>query len=188
MESEQIMKVTRQPGTWLYPVPPVLVSCQNGGSANIITLAWAGVACSDPVIISLGIRPERYSYAIIKESGGFVVNMPMASQVAMVDTCGTLSGRDHDKFAVCGFTALPGKFGTAPLIAECPVNIECSVTEIISLGSHHLFLGKVLGIQYDETYAVNGRLDLPATDPMIYGFGNYYRLGELLGRHGESRR
>lgn len=188
MESEQIMKAVRQPGTWLYPVPPVLVSCQSTGSPNIITLAWAGVACSDPVIISLGIRPERYSYAIIKESGGFVVNMPMASQMEMVDTCGTLSGRDHDKFERCGFTALPGTFGPAPLIAECPVNLECKVTEVIPLGSHDLFLGEVLRIHYNEEYAVNGRLDLPAADPMIYGFGNYYRLGELVGRQGDSRR
>lgn len=182
------MKVTRQPGTWLYPVPPVLVSCQSNGKANIITLAWAGVACSDPAIISLGIRPERYSYGIIKESGGFVVNMPMAHQMEMVDTCGTTSGRDHDKFDVCGFTALPGKLGTAPLIAECPVNIECRVTEVIPLGSHDLFLGEVVWVHYNEKYAENGRLDLPATDPMIYGFGNYYRLGECLGRMGESRR
>lgn len=182
------MKITRQPGTWLYPVPPVLVSCQSGGPANIITLAWAGVACSDPATISLGIRRERHSYGIIKESGGFVVNMPMASQVEMVDTCGTLSGRDHDKFELCGFTALPGRHGTAPLISECPVNLECRVTKVIPLGSHDLFLGEVVCVHHSEEYAVNGRLDLPATDPMVYGFGNYYRLGERLGRHGESRR
>jgi len=188
MESEHSMKIARQPGTWLYPVPPVLVSCQSMGPPNIITLAWAGVACSDPVIISLGIRPERHSYGIIKESDGFVVNMPMASQMEQVDICGTVSGRDHDKFEKCGFTALPGNLIRAPLIAECPVNLECRVTQVIPLGSHELFLGEVVWVHYSEEYAVNGRLDLPAADPMIYSFGNYYRLGERLGRHGESLR
>ena len=182
------MKITRQPGTWLYPVPPVLVSCQSTGLANIITLAWAGVACSDPAIISLGIRPERHSYGIIKESGGFVVNMPKASQMELVDICGTISGRDYDKFAECRFTALPGNLMRAPLIAECPVNVECRVTQVIPLGSHDLFLGEVVWVHYSEEYTENGRLDLTSADPMVYGFGHYYNLGELLGSHGESLR
>lgn len=180
------MKITRQPGTWLYPVPPVLVSCQSSGSANIITLAWAGVACSDPAIISLGIRPERYSYGIIKESGEFVVNMPKASQMELVDICGTTSGRDYDKFAECGFTALSATRLGVPLIAECPVNVECRVIRVISLGSHDLFLGKVVCVHYDEECAKNDRFDLTSADPLVYGFGHYYGLGELLGSHGES--
>ncbi len=182
------MKITRQAGTWLYPVPPVLVSCQSTGPANIITLAWAGVACSDPVIIGLGIRQERHSYGIIKESGSFVVNMPRASQMELVDACGTTSGRDHDKFGECGFTALPGKLVGAPLIAECPVNLECRVSQVIPLGSHDLFLGEVVWVHYDEECAVNDRFDLVTADPLTYGFGQYYRLGELVGRQGASLR
>lgn len=179
------MKITRQPGTWLYPVPPVLVSCQSNGPANIITLAWAGIACSDPAMISLGIRSERHSYNIIKESGGFVVNIPKASQMDFVDTCGRISGRDYNKFQECKFTALPGKLMRAPLIAECPVNIECRLAQIIPLGSHDLFLGEILWVHYDEELSVNGRFNLEAADPIVYGFGQYYRLGEFLGHQGE---
>lgn len=181
-------KLTREPSTWLYPVPPVLVSCQGTGAPNIITLAWAGVACSNPVIISLGIRPERHSYDIIKQSGEFVVNLPMAQQMEQVDLCGTVSGRNLDKFAECGFTAIPGQVVEAPLIAECPVNLECRVTQIVPLGSHDLFLGEVLLVHYNEEFMVDGRFDLSLADPLAYGFNKYYRLGEILGRHGDSVR
>ena len=181
-------KVTRKATPWLYPVPPVLVSCQDADVKNIITLAWAGVACSDPVLISLGIRPERHSYDLIKRSGEFAVNMPMASQVQQVDLCGTVSGRQVDKFAECGFTAQPGELVRAPLIAECPVNLECRVTQVIPLGSHDLFLGEVLLVHYDEEHLVNGRFDLSLVDPLAYGLGSYFRLGECVGRHGDSVR
>lgn len=179
-------KITRTPVPWLYPVPPVLVSCQNKGPANIITLAWAGIVCSNPLIVSLGIRPERHSYGIIKESSEFVINMPMASQMELVDTCGVVSGREHDKFAECGFTALESKLVGPPLIGECPVNLECRVTQIIPLGTHDLFLGEVVQVHYSEKYVVKGRFDLSLADPLAYGFSQYYRLGELLGRHGDS--
>jgi flavin reductase (DIM6/NTAB) family NADH-FMN oxidoreductase RutF len=180
-----VAKVTRTAAPWLYPVPPVLVSCQDAGQANIITLGWCGVASSDPPIIGVGIRPERYSYDIIKRSGEFVVNIPQASQVELVDFCGTISGRDADKFARCGFTALPGQSVQAPLIAECPVNLECRVVQELSLGSHDLFLGEVLAVHYDEQCAVDHRFDLARADALVYAFGGYYRLGEALGRHGE---
>lgn len=173
------------PGTWLYPLPPVLVSCAYGDRTNIITLAWAGVACSEPPIISLGIRPERYSYDIIKQSGEFVVNIPRASQVELVDFCGNVSGREVDKFARCGFTALPGSSVAAPLLAECPVNLECRVVQVLPLGSHDLFLGEVVSVHYAEQYVADQRFDPYAADALVYGFGRYYRLGEVLGRHGE---
>ena len=186
MEVVEVTKKTRKPQPWFYPVPVVLVSCQSTGPANIITLAWAGVVCSNPVIISLGIRPERHSYGIIKESGGFVVNMPKASQMALVDTCGLISGREYNKFEKCCFTAVPGNLVRAPLIAECPVNLECRVTQVIPLGTHHLFLGEAVWMHYSEEFFVDGRFDLSSADPMVYGFSQYYRLGELIGRHGES--
>ncbi len=179
-------KHTRKPQTWLYPVPAVLVSCQHEGQANIITLAWAGIVCSSPVMVGLGIRPERHSYGIIKKSGEFVVNMPQASQVELVDHCGVVSGREHDKFAECGFTPLSGTMIKAPLIDECPVNLECQVRKILPLGTHDLFIGEVVLVHYDEELMVNGRFDLSAADPLAYGFSHYFRLGELIGRHGES--
>lgn len=179
-------KLMRGPQIWLYPVPPVLVSCQAEGQPNIITLAWTGVACSNPVIIGVGIRPERYSYDIIKRSGEFVVNLPKASQMEQVDLCGTISGREEDKFLRCGFTPTPGSKVQAPLIAQCPVNLECRVREVLPLGSHHLFLGEVLLVHYDEELLAEGRVDLGPADPLAYAFGRYYRLGEVLGKYGTS--
>lgn len=179
-------KVTRKPQPWLYPAPAVLVSSQSTGPANIITLAWAGIACSNPVIISLGIRPERHSYGIIKESGEFVVNMPKASQMELVDHCGVVSGSEHDKFKECNFTQLPGQQIKVPIIAECPVNLECRVTQIIPLGTHHLFLGEVVLAHFSEEYMPDGRFDLSLADPLAYGFSRYFRLGEPLGQHGVS--
>lgn len=178
-------KITRRPHAALYPVPPVLVSCQSTGPANIITLAWAGVACSDPVIVSLGIRPERYSYDIIKESGEFVINIPSAGQLEIVDTCGVVSGRDYDKFTELQITPSPTQKVQVPLIEECPVNIECRLKQIIPLGAHDLFLGEVLLVHFSEEYVVDGRFDLSLADPLAYGFSQYFRLGDLLGRHGE---
>lgn len=178
-------KITRKPHAAMYPVPPVLVSCQSTEPANIITLAWAGIACSNPVIVSLGIRPERHSYGIIKESGEFVVNMPKASQVELVDSCGVLSGRDCNKFAELGVTASPGEIVQVPLIEECPVNLECKVKQIIPLGTHDLFLGEVVLVHFSEEYVVDGRFDLSLADPLAYGFSQYFSLGDLLGRHGE---
>jgi flavin reductase (DIM6/NTAB) family NADH-FMN oxidoreductase RutF len=137
-------------------------------------------------MVGLGIRPERHSYGIIKKSGEFVVNMPQASQVELVDHCGVVSGREHDKFAECGFTPLSGTMIKAPLIDECPVNLECQVRKILPLGTHDLFIGEVVLVHYDEELMVNGRFDLSAADPLAYGFSHYFRLGELIGRHGES--
>ncbi|HPT83771.1 MAG TPA: flavin reductase family protein [Limnochordia bacterium] len=133
-------KLTRSGAPWLYPLPPVLVSCKHEDRANIITLAWAGVACSDPAIISLGIRPQRYSYGIIKESGEFVVNIPTASQVEQVDFCGQVSGRNVDKFVHCGFTPVPGRSVQAPLPDAStwakPMPWCTGSTVITALGKH----------------------------------------------------
>lgn len=178
-------KLTRTPAPWLYPLPAVLVSCQHEGPANIITLAWTGVVCSDPAMVGIAIRPQRYSHGIIKESGEFVVNIPTASQVEWVDLCGGLSGREVDKFARCGFTPVPGQLVKAPLIAECPVNLECKVSQILPLGSHDLFLGEILTVHHAEEYTVDQRFALPQAEPLVYGLGGYYRLGEELGRQGD---
>jgi flavin reductase (DIM6/NTAB) family NADH-FMN oxidoreductase RutF len=182
-------KITRSPTTALYPLPAVLVSCGTGSQTNLITLAWAGTVCSDPPLIALGVRPSRYSHALIKNGGEFVVNLPRTDHVRLVDHCGIVSGRDEDKWAACGFTPIPGAEVAVPLIAECPVNIECRLRQTISLGSHDLFIGEVVSIQMDEDVLDDrGRLDVVKTEPFAYLNGDYRRVGELLGTFGCSKR
>lgn len=182
-------KVLREPTTALYPVPAVLVSCGTGSQANIITLAWAGTVCSDPPLIGLGVRPGRHSHTLIADVGEFVVNLPRADQVQLVDHCGMVSGRDEDKWEACGFTPSPAAQVKVPLIAECPVNIECRLRQTISLGSHDLFIGEVVNVQLDENVLTNqGRLDIAQLDSFAYHSGEYRRVGDLLGTFGFSKR
>ena len=137
----------------LYPVPAVMVSCQRPGEkANIITVAWAGTVCTSPAMVSISIKPERYSYGIIRETGEFVVNLTTERLARAADFCGVRSGRDLDKFQAMGLTAEPSKYVAAPLIKESPVNLECRVTQVLELGSHHMFLAQVLGVNVDERY------------------------------------
>lgn len=181
------MKVTKPGSTILYPVPAVLVSCGTE-KPNIITLAWVGTLCSDPPAVGIGVRAERYSHGLIAEAGEFVVNLPRADQVDVVDYCGHVSGRDVDKWAECGLTPVPASHVRVPLIAECPVALECRVTQRVTLGSHDLFVGQVLAVQLDETVLdEQGRLDQERARPLAYGGGYYWRVGELLGRFGDWR-
>ncbi len=182
-------KIIRDPATALYPVPAVLVSCGLDSQANIITLAWVGTLCSDPPMIGIGVRPSRHSHKLLKKVDEFVVNLPTSGQVEAVDYCGTVSGRDEDKWAGCDFTAVSGSEVEVPLIAECPVNIECRLEETLSLGSHDLFIGRVVAVQMDEgVLDERGRLDAAKASPLAYVSGDYRRVGELLGTHGFSRR
>lgn len=182
-------KVTRVPSTALYPVPAVLVSCGLGSRANIITLAWAGTLCSNPPMLGLGVRPSRHSHGLIEEVGEFVVNLPTADQVEWVDYCGTVSGRDEDKWVACGFTPGSGTAVGVPLIAECPVNLECQLKQTLSLGSHDLFIGQVVAVQIDEdVLGERGSLDVTKARPLTYVTGDYHRVGELLATHGFSHR
>ena len=182
-------KRVQTPSTVLYPLPVVLVSCGSGPGANIITLAWAGTLCSDPPIVGLGIRPSRHSYDLIREGGAFVVNLPSAAQVEQVDFCGLVSGRDTDKWAECGFTRHPGREVDVPAIAECPVNIECSLEKVVELGTHHLFMGEVLAILADvDVLDEDERLHPMEAEPVAYLNGEYRRIGELLGTFGFSKR
>ena len=181
-------KMKRAPSTALYPVPAVLVSCGAGSRANIITLAWVGTLCSNPPLVGLGVRPGRYSHGLIEGLGEFVVNLPTADQVEWVDYCGTVSGRDEDKWDACGFTAGAGAEVEVPLIAECPVNLECRLEQTLSLGSHDLFIGQVVAVQMDEAVLdENGRFDVTKARPLAYLNGDYRRIGELLGTHGFSQ-
>jgi len=182
-------KVTKKPGTVLYPVPAVLVSCGTGDRANIITLAWVGTLCSEPPLVGIGVRPGRHSHGLIEEIGEFVVNLPSAQQLRWVDYCGIVSGRDEDKWVACGFTPALASHVQVPLIAECPVNIECRLHQTLSLGSHDLFIGRVVAIQMDEAVLdERGRLDLAKASPFAYLNGEYREIGERLGTFGYSRK
>jgi flavin reductase (DIM6/NTAB) family NADH-FMN oxidoreductase RutF len=182
-------KVTKKPTTILYPVPAVLVSCGTEQRANIITLAWVGTLCSEPPLVGIGIRPGRYSHGLIKEIGEFVVNLPDATQVKWADYCGMVSGRDVDKWAACGFTPAPASEVQVPVIAECPVNIECRVQQVLSLGSHDLFIGEVVAVQVDEAVLnERGRLDFAKAKPFAFLDREYRQVGERLGTYGYSKK
>ena len=174
----------------LYPVPAVMVSCADKeGRSNIITVAWAGTVCSSPAMVSISIRPERFSYHMIRETGEFVVNLTTEKLVRAADLCGVKSGRDTDKWKLAGLTPEKASRVAAPLITESPVNIECRVTDMIPLGSHHMFLGEVLAVQVDASLLDrNGRLDLQKAAPAVYSHGEYFSLGEKIGKFGYSVR
>lgn len=174
----------------LYPVPAVMVSCgRQGEKANIITVAWAGTICSDPVMVSVSIRPERYSYGIIKETGEFVVNLVNNRLVFAADYCGVKSGRDVDKFREMQLTPLPSRQVGAPGIAESPVCLECKVTQVIPLGTHDMFLAQVVGVTVDEQYMdEKGKFHLNSAGLVAYSHGEYFELGKKLGSFGYSVR
>ncbi len=182
------MKENWKPGNMLYPVPVVMVSCQRPGEkANIITLAWAGTICSDPVMLSVSIRPSRYSYDIINETGEFVVNLVTADLTKSCDWCGVRSGKDFDKFKEMNLTEYKSDFISAPAIKESPVNLYCKVTKVEKLGSHDMFLAEVVGVTVDKQYMdENGKFDLSATNLIAYSHGEYFTLGEKLGKFGYS--
>ncbi|MCH5266164.1 MAG: flavin reductase family protein [Lachnospiraceae bacterium] len=173
----------------LYPVPAVMVSCgDKEGNKNIITVAWTGTICSEPAMVSISVRPERHSYSMIRESGEFVINLTTKELAYATDWCGVKSGRDVDKFASMNLTAAPGSvLQYAPIIAESPVNMECQVTEMIELGSHHMFLGKIASVMVSEKYMNDtGKFELNGTGLVTYSHGEYFTLGERLGKFGYS--
>lgn len=175
-------------GNMLYPLPAVMVSCARPGERpNIITVAWAGTVCSSPAMVSISVRPERYSYDIIRETGEFVINLTTEKLVRATDYCGVKSGRDVDKFQETGLT--PGKAAhvSAPVIEESPVNLECRVKDIVKLGSHHMFVAEVLGVDIDDRYLdKNGKFELNKAGLTVYSHGEYFGLGRKLGRFGYS--
>ena len=175
-------------GNMLYPVPAVMVSCaRTGEKPNILTVAWAGTVCTNPPMVSVSIRPERYSYDIIRESGEFVINLTTAKLAAAADLCGVRSGRDMDKFKETGLTPAPSSKVAAPLILESPVNLECRVSQVLELGSHSMFLAVVEAVDVDPSLVdEKGKLDLYRAGLMAYSHGVYYSLGRELGRFGFS--
>jgi flavin reductase (DIM6/NTAB) family NADH-FMN oxidoreductase RutF len=180
-------KRSLEPGTALTPVPAVLVSAGTMTSADITTLAWVGTVCSDPPLISIAVRPSRFLHHFIVEGGAFVVNVADSSHVRQLDYCGMVSGRDVDKWAACGFTREQGSVTSVPLVAECPLSIECVVEQTLHLGSHDLFIGRVVAVHAEDHVLCGQHVDAAGLDPVCYVTGQYRRMGDLLGRVGFSR-
>lgn len=178
-----------RPGNMLYPLPAVMVStADKEGNANILTVAWTGTVCSDPAMLYISVRQERYSYHMIRETGEFVVNLTTEKLAYATDWCGVKSGRDVDKWKEMNLTrGKAEKLEYAPVILESPVNIECRVTEVKELGSHHMFLAQVAAVQVSERYMKkNGKFELNSTGLLAYSHGEYLELGKTLGKFGWS--
>ena len=179
-----------KPGNMVYPVPAVMVTAADReGKSNIITIAWTGTVCTNPPMAYISVRPERYSYGMLKETGEFVINLTTEKLVRATDYCGVKSGRDTDNWKETGLTPIPAQEVNVPLIKESPVNIECRVSEIRELGSHHMFLARVVAVDVDEAYLnEQGRFELQKAAPIVYSHGEYYGLSSLLGTFGYSVR
>lgn len=180
-----------KPGNMVYPLPAVMVStADREGNDNIITVAWTGTVCTNPAMLYISVRPERYSYHMLQESGEFVVNLTTEKLAKATDWCGVRSGRDYDKWKEMHLTRGEAKkLQYAPIIQESPVNIECKVTEVHELGSHHMFLARVEAVQVDESYMnETGKFELNDTQLLAYSHGEYYTLGKKLGTFGYSVR
>ena len=182
------MKQHWKGGNMVYPVPAVLVTCQRENSSpNVFTVAWCGTCCTNPPMAYISVRPERYSYDIIKETSEFVINLTTKDLVKVTDFSGVKSGRDIDKFKYLNIHEEKSVHVKTPGILESPVNIECRVNQILKLGSHHMFIADVLGVNVDSKYLdKNGKFDLNKADLIAYSHGEYYNLGQYLGRFGYS--
>ena len=177
-----------KPGNLLYPLPVVMVSCAKEGSKpNIVTVAWAGTICSDPVMVSISVRKERYSHDIIAESSEFVINLVTEDLAFATDYCGVKSGRDTDKFADMNLTPVDIEGVSAPAIKESPLSLACKVKEIKELGSHDMFIAQVVGIMVDDEYMdENGKFELNDSKLVAYSHGVYFGLGKRIGKFGYS--
>lgn len=180
-------KVTWKPGTFLYPIPAVMVSCGTMENSNIITIAWTGIINTDPAMVYISVRPTRYSYNLIKEQGEFVINLTTKDLAYATDWCGVQTGAKVDKFKEMNLTKEKAKFVKCPLIKESPVSVECRVKEIKELGTHHMIVAEVLGINADEKYIdEKGAFDISKCDLIAYSNGKYYELGKKIGKFGFS--
>ena len=187
--SDVVAKTVKKGFVALRPVPVVLVSCGHGERANIITIAWTGILCSNPPQVGIGVRPDRHSHGLIQETGEFVVNVPGEGLLDEMEYCGFVSGRDADKFATQGLTPVPGSAMKTPIIAECPINLECRLVHTLPLGSHDLFVGEVAAVQLSEgVLDEQGRVDNHKLKPILFTGDEYWGLGSLLGRFGSRRK
>jgi flavin reductase (DIM6/NTAB) family NADH-FMN oxidoreductase RutF len=182
-------KILWKPGTMIYPLPSVMVSCgSEPDEYNIITISWTGTICTNPPMCYISVRPERHSYKIIKRYGEFVINLTTSSLAYATDWCGVKSGADFNKFAEMGLTPVPSSKIKAPMIGESPVNIECIVKEIKELGTHHMFISEVVAVNAEEELfdKKTGIFHLNDAIPLIYSHGKYYETGKLIGKFGFS--
>jgi flavin reductase (DIM6/NTAB) family NADH-FMN oxidoreductase RutF len=182
-------KVIWKPGTMIYPLPAVMVSCGSSPEEfNIITISWTGTICTDPAMCYISVRPERHSYCIIKKNGEFVINLTTKELAYATDWCGVKSGNKFNKFSEMGLTPSPASKVSAPMIKESPVNIECVVKEIKELGSHHMFISEVVAVNADERYIdeKSGLFRLNEAVPLCYSHGKYYETGPFIGKFGFS--
>ncbi len=180
-------KVMWKPGTFLYPLPAVMVSCGTMEKSNIITVAWTGIINTDPAMVYISVRPTRHSYNMIKEQGEFVINLTNQKLARATDWCGVKTGAKVDKFKEMNLHKQKANFVKCPMIEESPVSIECKVKEIRELGSHHMFVAEVLAINADEKYInEKGAFDISKCDLIAYSNGHYYSLGKKIGRFGFS--
>ncbi len=180
-------KITWKPGTLMAPVPPALISCAHGGKDNLITIAWTGIINSEPAKTYISVRPSRYSYDLIKNSGEFVINMPSSHIVRSIDFCGVKSGKDIDKFSACRLTREVASVVSCPMVAESPVSIECKVTEIVPLGTHDMFIADIVAVNIDERYIdEKGKFHPEKCAFAAYAHGQYFALGKKIGSFGYS--
>lgn len=180
-------KVIWKPGTFIYPIPAVMVTCGTIEKSNIITVAWTGILNTNPAMCYISVRPERYSHDIIKEKGEFVINLTTKQLAYATDWCGVKSGKNVDKFKEMKLTKEKANFVKAPLIKESPVSVECKVKQIIPLGSHDMFVAEVLSIDADERFIdKNGAFDISKCDLIAYANGGYYSLDKKIGKFGYS--
>ncbi|WP_320111096.1 flavin reductase family protein [Draconibacterium orientale] len=177
-----------KPGTMIYPLPAVMVSCgENPEEYNIITIAWTGTINSDPPMCYISVRPGRHSYDIIKRTGEFVINLTTEKLAKATDWCGCRSGRKYNKWEEMNLTPAPAKMVNAPIIEESPVNIECRVKDIVELGSHHMFVAEVLSVSVDDTYLNDKQaFSFSKANPLVYSHGHYFGMGKRIGKFGWS--
>lgn len=182
-------KIIWKPGTMIYPLPAVMVSCGAGPEEyNIITISWTGTICTDPPMCYISVRPQRHSYQIIKKNSEYVINLTTKKLAYATDWCGVKSGSKHRKFEEMGLTPVAASMVKAPMIDECPVNIECIVKEITELGSHHMFISEVVAVHADEQYInpESGLFRLNDSNLVSYSHGKYYETGPVIGKFGFS--
>ncbi len=179
-------KIAWKPGTLLYPVPPALVSCGTMERPNALTVAWTGIVCSDPAMTYISLRPSRYSYGLIRASGEFAINLTHAALARAADFCGVRSGRDTDKFSQMGLEAEACTQISAPMIAQSPISLECRVQQILPLGSHDMFLSRIVAVNVREDLVDAAGLHLERSGLVAYAHGHYYVLGKQLGKFGYS--
>jgi len=180
-------KISWKPGTMIYPLPAVLVSCGTMEKANILTIAWTGIINSDPAMTYISVRPERHSYNMIKESGEFVINLTTKDLAFATDYAGVTSGSKIDKIKKLGLNLEESNYIKAPMLKESPVSIECRVKEIKELGTHHMFISEIVSVNVDDKYMdENGRFAMEKCNLLAYSHGQYYTLGENIGKFGYS--